>query len=58
MPPDGKRSVGVEVAGLSTRVDAMQTSLDRNNEATTGLRQDVTRLRTEMNGHLDRKSVV
>jgi len=54
MPPDEKRSVEVEVAGLSTRVDAMQVSLDKNNEATAGLRQDVTRLRSEMNGHLPR----
>jgi hypothetical protein len=54
MPPDEKRSVEVEVAGLSTRVDAMQASLERNNEATAGLREDVTRLRTEMNGHLPR----
>ena len=54
MPPDEKRSVEVEVAGLSTRVDTMQVSLDKNNEATAGLREDVTRLRTEMNGHLPR----
>ena len=54
MRPDEKRSVEVEVAGLSTRVDAMQVSLEKNNEATAGLRADVTRLRTEMNGHLPR----
>ena len=44
----------VEVAGLASRLDAMQASLDRNVEATDGLREDVTRLRTEMNGHLPR----
>jgi len=54
MPPDEKRSIEVEVAGLSTRVDTMQVSLEKNNEATAGLREDVTRLRTEMNGHLPR----
>ena len=54
MPPDEKRSIQVEVAGLSTRVDAMQASLEKNNGATVGLREDVTRLRTEMNGHLPR----
>ena len=54
MPPDEKRSVEAEVAGLSTRVDAVQASLEKNNEATDGLREDVTRLRTEMNGHLPR----
>jgi hypothetical protein len=54
MPPDEKRSVEVEVAGLSARVETMQAGLDKNNEATAGLRADVTRLRTEMNGHLPR----
>jgi len=54
MLPDEKRSVEVEVAGLSMRVDTMQASLDKNNESTAGLRQDVTRLRSEMNGHLPR----
>jgi len=54
MSPDEKRSVEVEVAGLSMRVDTMQVSLDKNNESTAGLRQDVTRLRSEMNGHLPR----
>ncbi|MHC5057360.1 MAG: hypothetical protein ACYTKD_22015 [Planctomycetota bacterium] len=54
MPPDEKRSIQVEVAGLSTRVDAMQASLEKNNGATVGLREDVTHLRTEMNGHLPR----
>jgi hypothetical protein len=55
MSPDDKdRGLEVEVAGLSTRVDAMQASLEKNNEATAGLCEDVTRLRTEMNGHLPR----
>ena len=44
----------VEVAALASRLDAVQASLDRNVEATDGLRDDVTRLRTEMNGHLPR----
>ncbi|MHC5054599.1 MAG: hypothetical protein ACYTKD_07770 [Planctomycetota bacterium] len=54
MPPDEKRSVEAEVAGLSIRVDAMQAAVERTGEATAGLREDVTRLRTEMNGHLPR----
>jgi len=54
MPPNEGRSPEAELAGLSARVDTMQASLDKNNEATAGLREDVTRLRTEMNGHLPR----
>jgi hypothetical protein len=54
MPPNEGRNLEAELAGLSTRVDTMQASLDKNNEATAGLREDVTRLRTEMNGHLPR----
>ncbi|MHC5057778.1 MAG: hypothetical protein ACYTKD_24165 [Planctomycetota bacterium] len=54
MPPNEGRNLEAELAGLSTRVDTMQASLDKNNAATAGLREDVTRLRTEMNGHLPR----
>ncbi len=55
MPASAKgRKLEAEVAGLSSRVDAVQVSLDQNNEVTAGLRDDVTRLRTEMNGHLPR----
>ncbi|MHC5059218.1 MAG: hypothetical protein ACYTKD_31580 [Planctomycetota bacterium] len=54
MPPNEGRNLEAELAGLSARVDTMQASLDKNNEATAGLREDVTRLRTEMNGHLPR----
>ena len=54
MPPDEKRSIKAEVAGLSNRVDAVQVAVEKTGEATAGLREDVTRLRAEMNGHLPR----
>ena len=53
MPPD-ERSLEAEVAGLASRVDAMQGSLERNNEATAGLGEEVAHLRGEINGTLPR----
>ena len=53
MPPEEK-SIDVQVAGLSSRVDAVQESLAKNNESTAGLREDVARLRGEINGTLPR----
>ncbi len=53
MPPDEK-NLEVEVAGLASRVDAVQQSLEKNNESTAGLREDVARLRGEVNGTLPR----
>lgn len=55
MPPDEKeKSLEAEVAGLSSRVDAMQESLEENSGVTAGLREDVARLRGEVNGTLPR----
>ena len=54
MPPDEKKSLEAEVAGLSTRVDSLQESLEKNNEATAGLGEEVARLRGEINGTLPR----
>jgi hypothetical protein len=52
--PDDRRSLEAEVAGLSSRVDAVQTAVERNGEATAGLQQEVSRLRGELNGTLPR----
>ncbi len=55
MPPKEKaRSLEAEVAGLASRVDAVQESLEKNNEATAGLGEEVARLRGEINGTLPR----
>ena len=54
MPPSEGRGIEAEVEGLSSRVDAVQEAVQKNGEATAGLREDVTRLRAEMNGHLPR----
>jgi len=55
MPPKEKvRSLEAEVAGLASRVDAVQQSLEKNNQATSGLGEEVARLRGEMNGTLPR----
>ncbi len=55
MPPDAKgRSIEAEVAGLSSRVDSLQESLEKNNEATAGLGEEVAHLRGEINGTLPR----
>ena len=54
MPPDEKENLGVAVAALTSRVDAVQESLQKNNESTAGLREDVARLRGEINGTLPR----
>ena len=54
MPPDEKRSPEAEVAGLSSRVDAIQVAVAKNGEATTGLQNEVSRLRGEINGTLPR----
>jgi hypothetical protein len=55
MPPDdNQRNLEAEVAGLTSRVDAMHESLEKNNEATTGLGEEVARLRGESNGTLPR----
>ena len=55
MPPaEGDRSIEVEVAGLATRVDSLQQSLEKNNAATTCIGEQVARLRGEINGHLPR----
>jgi predicted nuclease with TOPRIM domain len=55
MPPEEKdRNLEAEVAGLASRVDAVQESLEKNNEATAGLGEEVARLRGEVNGTLPR----
>jgi hypothetical protein len=53
-PDDGDGGLGRQVAELSKRVDSVQEAVERTGEATAGLREDVARLRTEMNGHLPR----
>jgi predicted nuclease with TOPRIM domain len=54
MPPESGENLKAEVAGLSSRVDAVQESLEKNNEATAGLGEEVARLRGEINGTLPR----
>ena len=54
MPPDDKRSIEGEVAGLASRVDAVQEAVEKNGEATSGLQKEVARLRGEINGTLPR----
>lgn len=54
MSPDEGHSLETEVAGLSSRVDAVQTAVERNGEATAGLQNEVSRLRGEVNGTLPR----
>lgn len=55
MPPEERqRSVEAEVAGLASRVDSLQQSLEKNNEATACIGDQVARLRGEINGHLPR----
>ena len=54
MPDERGRNVEAEVAGLSTRVDSLQESLEKNNEATADLGEEVARLRGEINGTLPR----
>jgi predicted nuclease with TOPRIM domain len=54
MPPESEQDLRAEVAGLSSRVDAAQASLEKNNEATAGLGEEVARLRGEVNGTLPR----
>ena len=55
MPPNVKgRNLEAEVAGLASRVDAVQVSLEKNNDATAGLGEEFARLRGEINGTLPR----
>ncbi|MHC5058547.1 MAG: hypothetical protein ACYTKD_28140 [Planctomycetota bacterium] len=54
MPPDEKRSLEAEVAGLVSRVDAVQEAVEKNGEATAGLQSEFARLRGEINGTLPR----
>jgi len=54
MPEDRTRGLEAEVAGLSSRVDSLHESLEKNNEATSGLQKEVSHLRGELNGTLPR----
>ena len=54
MPPDEKRSIEAEVAGLASRVDAVQEAVEKNGEVSAGLQNEVARLRGEINGTLPR----
>ena len=55
MPPDERESgLGAEVAGLASRVDAVQEAVEKNGEATAGLQNEFARLRGEINGTLPR----
>ena len=49
-----ERELAGQVAGLSTRMTAVEEVLGRNAQATSALREDVARLRGEVNGHLPR----
>ena len=54
MHEDRTRGLEADVAGLSSRVDAVQAAVERNGEATAGLQKEVSRLRGEINGTLPR----
>ena len=54
MHEDRTRGLEADVAGLSSRVDAVQAAVERNGEATAGLQKEVSRLRGELNGTLPR----
>jgi hypothetical protein len=54
MPEAGRRNLEAEVAGLASRVDAVQAAVEKNGEATSGLQKEVARLRGEINGTLPR----
>jgi chromosome segregation ATPase len=58
MPPlereERQLTLEAEVAGLSTRVDTINESLEKNNVATAAIGEQVARLRGEINGHLPR----
>ncbi|TET34853.1 MAG: hypothetical protein E3J72_12010 [Planctomycetota bacterium] len=54
MTPGKKEKLEAEVAGLEARMDGVQQGLEKNTEATSAMREDVARLRGEINGTLPR----
>lgn len=54
MPPDEKRKVEAEVAGLQVEVRDLRQAVERNTESLSEVREDFQRLRGELNGALPR----
>jgi hypothetical protein len=54
MSPGREESLRADVAGLSSRVNAAQQSLEKNDDATAGLGEEVARPRCGINGTLPR----